>query len=177
MPPPPPAMATSYGIFPAQNNPNCVVHPSQIHAPVPAQYNLFGTIYDCSSGTDLSITGSGHINTRGWQCPVSITGAGVCSSLCVVGVIVTISSFGIAAGATVVTCFLCAGVAIWAIVEACIKNHHRSLDTIDAPLEERSTTPGYCSGSGLSTSALTILPKCLQPAMQNSCEDAALRTA
>ena len=81
--------ATSYGIFPAQNNPNCVVHPSQIHAPVPAQHNLFGTIYDCSSGTDLSITGSGHINTRNWQCPVSITGAAVCSGLCVTGIFAT----------------------------------------------------------------------------------------
>lgn len=78
--------ATSYGIFPVNNNPNCVVHPTQIHAPVPPQHSLFGTIYDCSSGTDVSVTRSGHINTRGrWQCPVSITAAGLCSSGCVMG--------------------------------------------------------------------------------------------
>ena len=79
--------ATSYGIFPANNNPNCVVHPGQIHAPVPAQHSLFGTVYDCSSGKDVSVTGPGHINTRrGWQCPVSITAAGLCSSACILGI-------------------------------------------------------------------------------------------
>lgn len=96
----------------------------------------------------------------------------------------SIGTFGIAAGATIVTCFLCSGGAIALIVETCIKKHSRSLDTIDAPLDsidalldERSTTPGYCSGNGLSSTALTILPSCLKPAMQMSCEDAAIGRA
>lgn len=79
--------ATSYGIFPGSNNPNCVVHPTQIHAPVAPQHSLFGTIYDCSSATHVGVAGSGTINTRrGWQCPVSITGAGLCSSACLLGI-------------------------------------------------------------------------------------------
>ena len=76
-----------------------------------------------------------------------------------------------------VACFLCSGTAIFLIVEACIKKHTRSLDTIDGPLDERSTTPGYCTGSGLSTSALTIIPSCLKPAMQMNCEDVAIGAA
>lgn len=78
---------TSYGIFPAINNPNCVVHPTQIQAPVAQQHDLYGTTYDCSSGTEVGVTGSGHINTRrgNWQCPVSITGAALCSSACLLG--------------------------------------------------------------------------------------------
>lgn len=85
-----------------------------------------------------------------------------------------------------VACFLCFGGAIFSVVEACLKKHTRSLDTIDGPLDSvaglevldaRDTTPGHCSGTGLSSTALVILPKCLKPAMQLSCADAAVRNA
>ena len=81
--------STSYAIFPASNNPNCVVNPSQISAPVAAKDNLLGTIYNCASDTGTSVAAPATINTRGWQCPVSITSAALCSSACVLGVFFT----------------------------------------------------------------------------------------
>lgn len=85
-----------------------------------------------------------------------------------------------------VACFLCSGAAIFSVVQGCIKTHARSLDTIDGPLnpvaglevlDARDTTPGHCSGTGLSSTALVILPQCLKPAMHLSCAAAAVRNA
>lgn len=75
------------------------------------------------------------------------------------------------------SCFLCFGASVYLIVDTCVKKNRLFMDTIDGSLDERSTTPGYCTGNGLSTSALTILPSCLKPALQMSCEDIAIGAA
>lgn len=98
---------TSYAIFPANNNPNCVVHPSKIADPVSPRYHLFGTDYDCSAkgGTSSLRTapqlvprqpdpaslpaGLATRNAQAAICGGTIAGAVGCSAACLIGVIAT----------------------------------------------------------------------------------------
>jgi len=99
--------STSYAIFPANNNPNCVVNPSKTKDPVPPKYHLFGTSYDCSGGQNAALQRiSPHIlprqpepmaspvglttrNAQAAKCGGSIAGAVICSAGCVIGVLAT----------------------------------------------------------------------------------------
>lgn len=83
---------TSYAIFPANNNPKCVVNPGKTKEPVLAKNNLFGTFYDCSAKQKTGLTSSSRINTRNAaaaKCGGSIAGAAVCSAGCALGVYAT----------------------------------------------------------------------------------------
>lgn len=87
--------STSYAIFPANNNPNCVVLPGATKQPVAARHDLLGTFYDCSSQQGSPSTTSSQlsrINTRDAakaKCGISIAGAAVCSAACAFGVFAT----------------------------------------------------------------------------------------
>ena len=89
-----PVAGTWYAVFPASNNPNCVVNPSQVKALVPQQYSLNGKIYNpalCPNPAGSSaLASSGSINTRSAAvCGLSIGAAALCGSTCALSVAAT----------------------------------------------------------------------------------------
>ncbi|MCJ1482262.1 hypothetical protein MMC06_002425 [Schaereria dolodes] len=83
---------THYAIFPVVNNPNCVVHPHQVGAPVPQQYSINGSIYSpasCEAQAGEPITSSETINTRDISCNTGTTAAAICGSHCILAVVAT----------------------------------------------------------------------------------------
>ncbi|MCJ1229836.1 hypothetical protein MMC12_006506 [Toensbergia leucococca] len=173
---------TAYAIFPVENNPNCVVNPNQVHFPVPARYNLNGTVYSCPNPatTGLSLSHPG-INTRGIDaaCGLSIGGAAVCSAVCVTSVVAVFASFGITGAISGASCLLCIGGETYLVYAYCF-NHSPRRDLLgSSPFRVRSPSgePAYCSGSALSGTSLQILPACLQPAFQASCQNGLVAAA
>ena len=72
-----------YAISPITNNPNCIVNPNNITAPINSQYSLNGTIYDCGAEPETALAPLlGQINTRDTGCALSITAAAICGADC-----------------------------------------------------------------------------------------------
>lgn len=76
---------TSYAIFPAVNsNPNCVVNPTRIDAPVVAKNNLLGTTYSCPDTIATAVINSRSVSA---DCYIAVALSSLCSSGCALGIL------------------------------------------------------------------------------------------